>query len=389
MKLAVVTNILTPYRIPLFESLGKSTKACTVLLQARQEENRQWRLRPFSFHAEILPGLHLKPPGAEVSVHLNYGVLRRLRRLDPDVVLSGGFAPAHVAAFLYCKLSGKRYVQWGEFTLRDGAQSSRIKRGLRRLLISGADGCVASSKDAHDAFAQYGADPASILTASMPFEAEELHERVGVCRLAHRESPAREQPSGPALLSVGQLIPRKGWDELFAIYREVVKARPDTVLLIAGDGPCRVAYERLVREAGWSRVRFLGHLDEARLAEQFALADLFLFPTRYDAYGLVLAEAMAAELPVVSSVHAAATRDLVEEGVTGYAIDPRDAEASAGTIVGLLALSGERRRAIGRAAYERVRSCDTKPTADRMVRFLRTIVYGARRDGRRLAPPVR
>ena len=280
---------------------------------------------------------------------------------------SSSRAPAHVAAFLYCKLSGKRYVQWGEFTLRDGAQSSRIKRGLRRLLISGADGCVASSKDAHDAFAQYGADPASILTASMPFEAEELHERVGVCRLAHRESPAREQPSGPALLSVGQLIPRKGWDELFAIYREVVKARPDTVLLIAGDGPCRVAYERLVREAGWSRVRFLGHLDEARLAEQFALADLFLFPTRYDAYGLVLAEAMAAELPVVSSVHAAATRDLVEEGVTGYAIDPRDAEASAGTIVGLLALSGERRRAIGRAAYERVRSCDTKPTADRMV----------------------
>jgi len=385
MKLAVITNILTPYRLPLFEYFGRSTKECTVLLQAEREENRHWHLGSVAFNAELLPGLHLRPPGAEVSVHLNYGVLRRLRQLQPDVVLSGGFAPAHVAAYMYCKLFKKRYVQWGEVTLRDGAEWSLLKRSIRHLLVGGADGCVASSKVAQEAFLHYGADVHSILTASMPFDAEDLHDRVMACRERLRTAPAHERYPGPVLLSIGQLITRKGYDELFAIYREVVKTRPEVILLIAGDGPCRETYAQLVRREHWPRVIFLGHVQEQDLVQYLALADLFVFPTRYDAYGLVLAEAMAAELPVFSSIHAAATPDLVEEGVTGFGIDPRDATACAGKILDVLAMPGEQRKAIGRAAYERVRSSDTMPTADRMIRFLRTVVYSVRSNSKGLA----
>jgi glycosyltransferase involved in cell wall biosynthesis len=389
MKLAVITNILTPYRLPLFEYFGRSTKECTVLLQAEREDNRQWRLGSVTFKTEVLPGLHLHPSGAEVAVHLNYGVLHRLRRLQPDVVLSGGFAPANVAAYTYCKLFGKRYVQWGEVTLHDGAERSSLKRSIRRLLVAGADGCVASSKAARDAFLHYGADVHSILTASMPFEAEALHERVSVCRQTLRTSTLPERYPGPVLLSIGQLIPRKGYDELFAIYREVVRVRPDVILLIAGNGPCRQDYEEFVRTENWPRVILLGHVQEQDLAQYFALADLFVFPTRYDAYGLVLAEAMAAELPVLSSIHAAATHDLVEEGVTGFGIEPGNAPASAGKILEVLAMSDEQRNTIGRAAYERVRACDTVPTADRMVRFLRTVVYSERASGKGLAQSFR
>ena len=378
MKLAVVTNILTPYRIPLFEHFGKATKDCTVLLQAEREDNRQWRLPPITFRIDVLPGVHLRPSGGEVSIHLNVGVLRRLRRLQPDIVLSGGFAAANVVAYMYCKLFGKRYVQWGELTLNDGAERSVVRRSIRRLLIAGADGCIASSKAARDAFVHYGAAATSVLTASMPFEAEALHARVRAWREKSRSTPGHEPYSGPVLLSVGQLIPRKGFDDLFAIYREVIKVRPEVTLLIAGDGPCRQDYEALVRKENWPHVMFLGHLQEDDLARYFALADLFVFPTRFDAYGLALAEAMAAELPVLSSVYAAATQDLVEEGTTGFTIEPGNATANAGTILRVLAMSDEQRNAIGRAAYERVRACDTRPTADRMLRFLRTIVYGVR-----------
>jgi glycosyltransferase involved in cell wall biosynthesis len=183
------------------------------------------------------------------------------------------------------------------------------------------------------------------------------------------------------LLSVGQLIPRKGFDELFEIYREVRTMRPDVTLLIAGDGPCRKDYEDLVSREQWPHVSFLGHLQDDALARCFALADLFVFPTRYDAYGLAIAEAMAAELPVLSSVYAAATQDLVEDGATGFAIEPGNTTENARTILKVLEMSEAERHAIGRAAYERVRGSDTRPTADRMVRFLRTIVYGGRAHG--------
>lgn len=157
MKLAVVTNILTPYRVPLFAALAEGVDDLTVLLMAKQEENRQWQIGPVPFRTEILPGWHVRPKGAEVAVHFNYGVIRRLRQLDADVVLSGGFAPAHLAAFAYCKVFKKRYVQWGEFTLRDGAQSSAVRRFLRRTVIRGADACIASSGEAREAFLHYGA----------------------------------------------------------------------------------------------------------------------------------------------------------------------------------------------------------------------------------------
>src|SRR5262245_34499494 len=110
MKLAVVTNILTPYRLPLFEYFGESTRDCTVLLQAEHEANRHWHLPPATFTIDVLPGIHFRPTGAEVPIHLNYGILRRLRRLQPDIVLSGGFAAANLMAYVYCKLFGKRYV---------------------------------------------------------------------------------------------------------------------------------------------------------------------------------------------------------------------------------------------------------------------------------------
>jgi glycosyltransferase involved in cell wall biosynthesis len=385
MKLAVLTNILTPYRLPLLERFAKLTKECTVFLQAEREENRAWRLPPITFRIDVLPGLHLRPSGAEVSVHLNYGVLRRLRRLNPDIVLSGGFAVANVAAYLYCKLSGKRYVQWGELTLSDGAERSLLRRSLRRLLIGGADGCIASSQTARDAFIHYGADVDAVLAATMPFEAEALHERVRRWRDTFRSSPGDSPYSRPVLLSVGQLIARKGFEELFAIYREVIKTRPAVTLLIVGDGPCREEYENLARREKWSHVMFLGHLHDDDLARCFALADLFVFPTRFDAYGLVLAEAMAAELPVLSSIYAAATRDLVDEGTTGFTIEPGKTTETSRKLLDVLAMSDEQRHALGRAAYARVRTCDTGPTADRMVRFLRTIVYGVQPNGQGVA----
>src|SRR5437773_1576549 len=110
MRLVVVTNILAPYRIPLFEALRSRVDDFTVLLMARQEENRQWQFDQYSFKADFLPGFHILPSGAEVSVHINYGVIRRLIRLKPDVVLSGGFSLTNFAAFFYCKLFGASYV---------------------------------------------------------------------------------------------------------------------------------------------------------------------------------------------------------------------------------------------------------------------------------------
>ena len=375
MKLAVVTNILTPYRVPLFAKMAQQLDECTVFLMAEREENRQWKIDSVPFRTELLPGWHIRPKGAEVSLHFNYGVMKRLRRLNPDVVLSGGFAPAHLSAFVYCKLFKKRYVQWGEFTLRDGAQSSSIRRFLRRLTIGGADACIASSNEARDAFLHYGATDRTVLTVPMPIEIERIHDEVCAIKQTAEHDSRRSRYPGPVLLSIGRLLDAKGYRLLLDLYGRVLAIHPNVSLVLVGDGPDRAAYESLCRERSWKHVHFVGHVEPSSLSRYLALGDLFLFPTLSDTFGAVLSEAMAAELPVLSSTHAAATADLVRNRANGWVFDPRHPESGSDRVLEFLALPAAQQRTMGQAAYQAVCHTDVAPSADSMVRFLESIAH--------------
>lgn len=374
MKLAIVTNILTPYRIPLFAAMAGQVDRLTVLLMAEREENRQWELGAIPFEVQVLPGFHLRPRRADVSIHLNYGVIRALRRLNPDVVLSGGFAAANVAAFAYCRLFGKKYVAWTHLTLQDGAESSRLRRWIRHLVIGSAHGSIAESSVAREAFVHYGAPPRRVLRAVMPLDVSRIHEQTDAVRRSPGYQAFRSRYPGVVLLSIGQLIARKGCREMLEIYRRIAQVRPDVSLVMLGDGPERASLERMVDEQRIPHVFFEGYVQSEDLPQYLACADLFVFHTLYDAFGLVLSEAMAASLPVVSSVHAAATRDLIKEGVTGVSIDPHAAAASAETIVKLLDLPHRDLVGMGRAGYEHVRAFDAVPSAARIVEFMRSLM---------------
>jgi glycosyltransferase involved in cell wall biosynthesis len=373
MNLVIVTNILTPYRIPLFAAIARQVDRLTVLLMAEREENRQWKLGSVPFEVQVLPGFHIRPRQADVSIHLNYGVLRALRRLNPDVVLSGGFAASNVAAFLYCRLFRKAYVAWTHLTLQDGAESSWLRRSIRRVIIGSAHGSIAESSVAQEAFMHYGAPAGRVLRAVMSLDVSWFHERTEAVRRSPGYRTFRARYPGAVLLSIGQLIPRKGYREMLEIYRHLAAVIPEVSLVILGDGTERASLEQMVREERLRHVFFEGYVQADELPQYLACGDVFVFHTLYDAFGLVLSEAMAAELPVVSSVHAAATRDLVKEGVTGFSIDPHDAETSAATILKLLAMPQEERAIMGRAAYEHVLAFDAEPSAARMVTFMQRI----------------
>jgi glycosyltransferase involved in cell wall biosynthesis len=191
---------------------------------------------------------------------------------------------------------------------------------------------------------------------------------------------------------VGQIIPRKGYRELFEIYRRLLEAGHEPSLLIVGEGPDRPYYERLARDLGWDHVHFLGFVPPEELPKCLALGDVFVFHTLFDPFGAVLGEAMAAGLPVVSSIHAAATHELVDEGVTGFRIDPREADASAAAIIKVLTMRQEERLAMGNAAYTKVRRYDPRASAVAIVQFLTSVLNGVGRplrEGTGNSPPVR
>ena len=166
-------------------------------------------------------------------------------------------------------------------------------------MIGRSNGAIGESSHARDAFIHYGAASDRVLVATMPLDVTGLHDRVMKSKQTPECRTLQERLSKPVLLSIGQIIQRKGYHELFAIYAQLLATHPKTSLLIAGDGPDRCHFEAITKQKGWQNVHFVGFVQANELPLYFAASDAFIFHTLYDPFGLVLSEAMAAEVPVI------------------------------------------------------------------------------------------
>ncbi len=158
---------------------------------------------------------------------------------------------------------------------------------------------------------------------------------------AMRARLSQGNPDDVLLLYVGRLSNEKQVSHLRAILERV----PNTRLALVGDGPARAELE--AHFAGLP-VNFLGYLQGEELSQAYASADVFVFPSAMETFGLVVVEAMAAGLPVVAS-RVGGIPDVVREGETGYTFESGDLD---GLVAGVTQIVSDRARmkAMGQAA---------------------------------------
>lgn len=142
------------------------------------------------------------------------------------------------------------------------------------------------------------------------------------------------RPERPLLLYVGRVSPEKEIERIAPI----LEAIPEACLAIVGDGPHR---EALKKRFGELPVNFVGYLKGVQLAQAYASADAFIFPSRTETLGLVLLEAMAAGCPVVAAA-SGGIPDIVTDGANGYLFDPEDPQGAIAATQRLLNAGEER-----------------------------------------------
>jgi phosphatidylinositol alpha-1,6-mannosyltransferase len=189
---------------------------------------------------------------------------------------------------------------------------------------------------------------------------------VDVVRLVPLDAAAKAQArvrlglpaTGPLVVSISRLVPRKGMDTLVRAAARLRHAHPDLVVAIAGGGRDRERLERLAGETG-APVRFLGRVDDDALPALYACGDVFamLCRTRWfgleqEGFGIVFVEAAAAGVPPVAGASGGAA-EAVAHGETGLVVDQPDDPAAVAQAIDALLRDPARRAAMGRAARRR------------------------------------
>lgn len=166
------------------------------------------------------------------------------------------------------------------------------------------------------------------------------------------------------LLFIGRLAPEKNLDFLLRAFARIVNVRPQTRLLLVGQGPYKDTLQKMTRKMDLGRqVIFTGSLPHTEIPHFAAAADLFVFPSLTDTQGLVLTEAMAAGTPVVA-VEAPGPVDVLAEG--GGILVPADEEDFAEAILTLLD-DEARRQAMAETALQVVQRYAIPETTKRLL----------------------
>jgi glycosyltransferase involved in cell wall biosynthesis len=347
-KVLLITNIPTPYRIPLFnvlnDALGNKGVGFKAVFGALGYARRQWRIdmRECGFPHEVLPTTHLRFSDSERASFTYSGLMRVLDRERPDVIISNGFSIATTKLWAKSLIRSTPYIIWSGDIANSWKPEHRLRLLQRRLLVRRAVGFIAYSSRARDYLLQLGACAEEISIGINTVDTTHFA-RLNETRNANADEAHR-------LLFIGDLVSRKGVDRLLKIVQVLARRRQDFVLDIVGSGSEQPKLEQLSKELqieGY--VNFIGFKQKQDIPYYLARASCFVFPTHHDIWGLVLVEAMAAGLPCLSSVDAGATFDLIRDGETGFALDFSDTTAVSDKIGWLLDHPAER-ESIGRQA---------------------------------------
>src|SRR5215472_4107196 len=166
-------------------------------------------------------------------------------------------------------------------------------------------------------------------------------------------------PGRPIILFASKLQTRKHADHLLEAYARLC-ASPRTAvpyLLIVGDGEERASLEARARELSLEGIRFLGFRNQSELPGLFALADVFVLPSRHEPWGLIVNEAMAAGCAVIVSDEVGAHSDLVTDGVEGFVFPVGDIDALTSALARAVSTPEQAQR-MGQAAKARIASWD-------------------------------
>jgi glycosyltransferase involved in cell wall biosynthesis len=369
-RIALLTNDIPPYRVPLFQAVRQCCADFRIFISTEMEPDRPWQPDWSDLDVIVQKTLTLtrvwrRPPidgkpafDERLFIHVPYDTLPRLLRYAPDVVVSGEFGLRSLQAALYRRLRPRsRLLIWATLSEHTEKGWGRMRRVLRRFILRAADGVLVNGASGERYVSSLGVFT-RVFVVNQPVD------------VAPFAALPLERPPDAArrIIFSGRFIERKGVREFQRAAASWARLHRERRLEIVwlGDGEMRERLE--TAEAPVNLVQtFVGSVPYADLPAAYASCGVLVLPSFCDEWGLVVNEAMASGMPVLGSVYSQAVEEMVVDGRTGWLFDPAREETMTGALDRLFEASEAELGTMRGWARERAMAITPEGAADRML----------------------
>lgn len=323
-KVAILTNIVPPYRLPLFNGVGEQVEL-DVLVCSDNEKNRQWNLTTErKFKIKKLFGLTLtfrNNLNDYRFIYLKFSILFYLIFNRPYKLVIGDASLTSFMAAVCCRILKIDYIWWNE-TL----PNTPIKKGLlgkvRGYCIRNAVHHFVSGTLAKEFIINYGVDEGIITIIPDAVDNEKYIEYNNILQ------PLRDDIKNDygfdqddyTLLYVGQFIERKNIFLMLEAYRGVYEDDKKVKFIMVGGGELKDKIIQYKEEHGLEGLAVLDFMEPEKLAELYTISNVLILVSKSEPWGMVINEAMCFGVPIIASKNVGASADLVDTN-TGLIID--------------------------------------------------------------------
>ena len=308
MKVLFTTNIPSPYRVDFFNELGKYCDLTVAFTEKFHiERDRSWQDYNFvNFKGVFLKGYSVK------NIRVCTEIKKIIKNGNFDKIICADFTS--LTGMIAIKYMRRHKISY--YLESDGgfAKSGKgLKEKLKRYYIKGAKGYFSTACEHDKYYLAYGATEDKLMRYPFTSLKDEDIEKFVVSdeeknKLRDKLAVKEEK----IVLAVGQFIHRKGFDVLLKATENFDNS---VGFYFVGGNPTEeyLNYKK-------DNVHFIGFKNKSELKEYYRMSDMFVLPTREDIWGLVVNEAMANGLPVVTTDKCIAGLELVKQGENGYIV---------------------------------------------------------------------
>lgn len=344
-RVLFLTTYASPYRVEFFDELAKYcdvTVSYSESMDGQKHRDKDWFIASQGGFRSVQLGKRVFTVRRK---SLCLGVTDLLKEPFDFIIICGYSSPTQMLAIAW--LRARKIPYYMEVDGGRIREDSPLKLRFKRYLVRGAAGYFGTGEATTDYLCYYGADRDRVYT--YPFTSLWASDLSAAPATAEEKQALRRElgiPEERVVLAVGRVDYLKGPDVLIDAASSLLSG---TGVYLVGGEPTEDLKQRTENLPG---VHFVGFRKKDALAKYYRAADVLAMPTRTDVWGLVINEAMAAGLPVVSSDACVAGLELVKNAENGYVVPTGDAGELARRLNEVL---GGDLYAMGQASLKRIR----------------------------------